>query len=566
MSGASTAGKSYTSGMTTDRKQPRSLKPNPDRDEQMKMFDTLVNFLKTNAPHISPPEAKRFFASVSTSESSRIFEFLISRLLPGFKFTKLETSVPDALTQLEYPYIRSVTRSALVSVTTRSAAVGLLVIFDWLVEFINEAENPEDDEMKELDDPDELLSDLHKKVILFREGAKEASKESFNKLYPTCDLRSIEDELNQVREESLRLKQSLEDNDELELELGLMFEDLEKWKDYYEKIKTYMESKHDIEKEELQYISKITIQNEELSRRGEKLDFDMKNHELSTGELERLEAAKDRLESELSLKSTQLKDSESKAHQLENDHKKVLNELENTRSKKISDLKELLEVYATNPFDIESKQWAERKAEIQEWICRLNQAQIDDIAYNYKLKRELSLFRQKLRGTESGLETELAASLLSLESECDKLKSAIEDYPKSIQKLRENLQAKTNELGKVESERQLNVSRLSELRAREDQMRQELERTHNQNVTNISRDITIKQRTVEEFLRGNAEITQLNQKYRTTLQKQIYYELSGILANLKKNAASWKSAQAISEKNNEIVRKALKRQRRLQNK
>lgn len=133
----STSRKSY---LTTEKKYQRPSKPAPDRDEQLRMFENLVDFLKQKEPTFPVPEAKRFFSSVSTTECSRIFEFLIGRLFTDFKINKLEIDVPDALALLEYPYLRAVTKSALVSITTRQAIVNLLVIFDWLVNFSKDSD------------------------------------------------------------------------------------------------------------------------------------------------------------------------------------------------------------------------------------------------------------------------------------------------------------------------------------------------------------------------------------------------------------------------------------------
>ncbi|GLJ59584.1 hypothetical protein SUGI_1515190 [Cryptomeria japonica] len=464
MSGASTAGKSYTS--TTDRNQPRSLKPNPDRDEQMKMFDHLVNFLRSNADHIPPPEPKKFFASVSTSESSRIFEFLILRCQPDFKFVKLETSVPEALALLEYPYIRSVTRSALLSVTTRNAAVGLLVIFDWL---IVQAETPDEDEFADLedpddpDDPDQVINELYKNVNLYREGSREASKESFHKLYPIIELQSIQDELLQVSEETVRLKQSLENIDDLEHDLACRQEDLVKWKDYHVKMKDYMESKRTAEKEANQYNAKLASQNEELAARVEKLDLEVKTHRFSIEDIEIDKAAIARLESKQSLLLTELKDAYSDSDQLENDHRKCLNELKT----------------------------------------------------------------------------------------------------KTIQKLQGILQNKENELRKLESEKDFNISKFSERRAKEEQMRLDERQVLNVEISNIRGAIALKQKEFENVSAEINEMSALQQQYRQTLQKNILMESSSILDDTRKCKTELLAALATREKDNEVVKRFLKRFRRL---
>lgn len=51
----------------------------------------------------------------------------------------------EALALLEYPYIRSVTKSGLVSMTTRQAIGNLLFIFNWLIGFIGLAKSAMND-------------------------------------------------------------------------------------------------------------------------------------------------------------------------------------------------------------------------------------------------------------------------------------------------------------------------------------------------------------------------------------------------------------------------------------
>lgn len=569
MSGASTAGKSYASGTMSDRKQPRSLKPNPDRDEQLRMFENLVNFLRNNATHIPPPEAKKFFASVSTSESTRIFECLISRILPSFKFTKLETSVPEALTLLEYPYIRSVTRSALVSVTTRSAAVGLLIIFDWLIYIINGLDNPNDDkfdELEDLQDPQAVLSEMYRNVILFRDNAKDKHQETINKLYPPRDIQSIEEEIIQVTEECNRIQQSLEENNELEQEIALLREDCAKWEDYYNRMETYMQSKNESESELQQSLAKLKIFTEESVKRDEILNSNINNHEFTESDVDRLAAEKDRLASDVSLLSTKFKESELENERLENYDRELQNELKRRRATEVANLNVLLDRYNEFYVHFESKLLAERKSDIQTWICRLEQTPCDDIAQNIKLKRELGFFRDKLRATHPTLESEIVDNALVLESECDQLRKVVEGHPKKIQKLKEIFQAKDKELVYIESMKQSNVSKLSERQTREDQLRLELKVAHNHEVARNSKEITLIQNQNQYILTEIAETNNLNEKHRLALQKQVHTELSALSQDLKKNTDAWKEARMITQKNNEIVKRALKRYRKSRNK
>lgn len=449
MNGASTAGKSYTS--TSDRKQPRSLKPNPDRDEQMQMFDHLVNFLRSNANHIPLPEPKKFFASISTSESTRIFDFLISCLLPDFKFVKLETSVPEALALLEYPYIRSVTRSALLSVTTRNAAVGLLVIFDWLVDQAECIAGGYNDEFTDLGDPDnQVVNEVFKNVILCREGAREACKENFYK--PTVDLQSIQDELIQVNEETIRLKQSLEIVDTLEQDLVCQHGDLDKWKEYHEKMKDYMENKRTAEKEAIQFEAELAGQGEEFQARLERLTLRIKTHELSIEDVERYKAVIVEAESKQSL---------------------LLQQLEQAR------------------LNLDQK------------------------------KKELR------------------------------------------QVLREILKNKEDKLRKIESERDFKLSKCSELIAHEEHTTLEEKKAFDLEASKIRGAIALKQKELGKLSADTKEMSALQQQYRETLQNSIIKEFKAILDDTRKSNTELLAAQAIREKDCEVVKKFLKRVRRL---
>lgn len=246
--GNSTAGKSFmSSAATTDRKsyisRPTS-KPMPDKDQLIKMFDTLVQFLATNGfPH-PLPDPKKFFSSISTTESTRLWEFLISQLLPEFRITRLEIDVPEALKTLNYPHVRAVTKSALISVTSRQAVIGLLTIFYWLVHHILILNK--DDEIEPESDSDG--PSIHGQILLNllympREQAVEVNRIAIEKYFPTCDLGPYEDQLNQLRADIDLMKQGIQDIREVGDIRRVLKDDIIKCKKYKDDMKNYIEGK-----------------------------------------------------------------------------------------------------------------------------------------------------------------------------------------------------------------------------------------------------------------------------------------------------------------------------------
>ena len=215
--------------MTTEKKFPRTSKPMPDRDDQIKMFEQLVDFLAQNSYGFPLPEAKRFFSSVSTTEASRIFEFLISRIRPDFKISKLEVDVPEALTTLDYPFIRSVTKSALVSVTTRQAIVNLLIIYDWLVRYLIHYN---------ICAPDE---DLFRRIF-----AEESNNSRESDVPDLDDFDRLIGEENATLEKNLKdsssIRHELEGKKEIDTKEKLLIGDIETCNEYNTKMKEYIQT------------------------------------------------------------------------------------------------------------------------------------------------------------------------------------------------------------------------------------------------------------------------------------------------------------------------------------
>lgn len=237
---------------TTAQKYQRHAKPAPDRDEQNRMFERLVTFLKDNGYQSALPEAKRFFLAVSSSEASRIFEFLLRFSMPDFKINKLEEDVPAALTKLSYPYIKSVTKSSLVSIATRQSACNLLLIYDWLVKVaqflldryeedfeveIQPGLNAEGLPVEELVDLCTEYDPRVNKEQVFALLEKYLGTEEDVKALKVENQR-IGKEWNEKHEKDRRFRES-------HAEVESLLENIEKYKEYNEKLKQYAEYQHD---------------------------------------------------------------------------------------------------------------------------------------------------------------------------------------------------------------------------------------------------------------------------------------------------------------------------------
>lgn len=185
--------------MTTDKKYQRISKPAPGHDEQMQMYSSLAEHLNEIAPSFPMPEPKKFFSSVSTTETTSIFELLIGDIIPGWEINKLDVDVPEILNTLGYPYIRSVTRSSLVSITTRQAVVNLLIIFNWLVRRSKNIRLQIEDIVKPKDQNYDALLEAFGKSGVSDDESKIAL------------LQSLEDESRAIEAENAGLKRQLED-------------------------------------------------------------------------------------------------------------------------------------------------------------------------------------------------------------------------------------------------------------------------------------------------------------------------------------------------------------------
>lgn len=238
------------------------------------MFEALVEFLKRNAPGFPIPQAKRFFSSVSTTETSRLFEFLLSQLLPDFKINKLEVDVPEALTILNYPYIRSVTKSALVSITTRQAIVNLLVIFDWLIDFI---ENADDENMLQ-SSPVKVFDNILNNPDAIDEEMRLAAR---NKV---TNSESALNELSQINQEYDQMMKRTQEIEQFVTKLKAIADDIEANAVYSEKIKNYCDFRKKELKETKETCLRLEGELENMKRKAESIP-------LSLAELETLPQA-----------------------------------------------------------------------------------------------------------------------------------------------------------------------------------------------------------------------------------------------------------------------------------
>lgn len=419
--GASTAGKSFTSGMTTSKKYQRPLKPVSDRDQQMRMFDSLLDYLKVNARHLPLPDAKKFFSSVSTTESARIFEFLIGRIIPEFKVTRLETDVPEALAKLDYPYIRSVTKSALVSVTTRQAAAGLLFIFNWLLTNINRLEDGEIDEDEEPSDETNIICDS---ILLHPGREAEAIRKHFDHLYPHQDFQSRENELEKVHTEIEQLKSDLDDMDEFLIEQQVLREDIEKCSNYSKQMQVYLQAR----KNELEQLNQQTLEmeNEELARRIERISLQIREHELDPEEVRRNKALLESKELEL----TKLRQ-ESDAPRLDRD------ELCKTRKRLLAKLREKDE---EEQAEKTSKCAVDGKEEDRQFI--LLQQRLTALITASRKEEEQELLRLKTEKDEVAVNGDLREKYLktALERRCQQAAHIVEIIERENERWQEALE------------------------------------------------------------------------------------------------------------------------------
>jgi len=552
--GASTAGKSYMSGMTTDKKYQRVAKP--DRDLQSKMFDTLVDYLKVNAPHLPTPEAKKFFSSVSTTESARIFEFLISRILPDFKINRLEIDVPEALALLDYPYIRSVTKSALVSVTTRQAAVGLLVIFYWLIGTINQIENVNSDGFEDEDEPVDERCEIYKNILMHPERIGEANRKVFECLYPREDFQARLDDLEHTKAEIDQLNEHLIEIDELKQEALTLEEDMHKCKEYTTLMEKYFTTKRSEEDELKQQSLRLDIKNEERLRRKDKILLEIKNHDLDIEEVKRNQAVVDNLESKRLHIREQVANAHSEKDKAEGNLQRLLSKFKEKIEENTTQMKNLLQTYDSQR-DVESEHWGERRLEIREWMIRLEQLPHDDLAQNHRLQHEQSLFIQKLRATNLSLESEIRDGMSDKKIQLENLEFSNEKYPKEVlPRLQEALKRTERD---CENDRRQYMDNLSKIDVQtEEEARQttQLQEKYQELEATVVKDKALEEKRLRSDYEESSLIAELNMKHLRSVLERTSHQATSLVKEAERESGRWQEYLKIATENNQVAKSA----------
>lgn len=558
MTGTSTVGKSHMSVMTSDKKNyQRPLKPVPDRDLQIKMFDTLVDFLKTNAPHLPLPEAKKFFSSISTTESSRIFDFLISRLLPDFKVNKLETDVPEALATLRYPYIRSVTKSALVSVTTRQASVGLLVIFYWLIGFIKQMEPLT---WEELSNSEELLDEKRQiyRIILSNppERQHEVCHELFDKLYPTPDLPSVLKKLEDTEKEIAILGRDLAEIQKAEKEINDLDSDKEAGAGYKVDMENYVQALKDKKDEADQQALSLDAQNDERLKRNDCLRAQIEKHEFTEEDVRKHQEIFKRLATESDENNLKLNRSNIENQKAEENYQTLLTKCEAMRIKYINQLNKLCETYRSHDFG--SKLWAERKLKLEALFSRFEQTPHDDLEQITRLRSDLELLLQKFSATDGMLESEIRDGMTERQLELENLEASSEKKDNNILRLEEALKRKERE---AEDEARRDEEALRNLEAKNQELDAKIKIMGERNRVEEAaqaKELDILRRDLQTVRTESATEIELSREYMETTLTRISNQANALVKEAESEARQAEEARKIAEENYKISKRARK--------
>lgn len=550
--GASTAGKSFTSGMTTDKKYKRALKPAPDTEAQRRMFDSLVEYIKINAPGFPIPEPKKFFSSISTTESARIFEFLISREIPDFKINRLEIDVPAALTRLEYPFIRSVTKSALVSVTTRQAVAGLLVIFDWLVRLIKDYEDP--DMIDNDDAEDEGLVDeqneIAKHVLMHPDDPIRAQ---FERVFPKITIEEVQGKLEEPNEEYERLAADLEEIRELEQEVLTLREDSAKCSDYNAQMRKYLECKRQEKSEAEQQEMKIEVQIEEIIRRETESFLEIRNHELNIDDVKKDQSLLSRYEMQL---ANLRKQNDEKI--IENESLQKTNQIKQDGLKKrfqdkSSELSRLNEIYESCGF--ETKILNERRLELNEWIRKLECFPSADLSQNHKILKDFSLFDQKLRGTKPALEAEIMDILADERQLVMESEASLSELQNDTPRLRGALDRLVRD---YENEKQQCMETLARVNADGGDSRRYMQQYQDNEQTKVElcAEIDRLKDQLGKVTEDSEAIDELGKEYSQRLEERLNLEVSNLVKETKSQMYAWETRRSIADHNLTVARTA----------
>lgn len=546
--GQSTAGKSYLStGIATEKKYQRPLKPMPDRDNQIRMFNKLVEYMKANAPHLQQPDPKKFFSSVSTTESSRIFEFLISRIIPDFQISRLETDVPEALALLEYPYIRSVTKSALVSVTTRQAVAGLLVIFDWLID--TASYQPSSDDLEEDEENVDLA--ILKHVRLYPDRVREASQELANKLYSLQDIESRESELKQIAAER---EQLVEDTENIEQDyevVRVLEEDIMKCDEYISQMQKYNETKQKAIEEHKRHTIERLSEETVLKERLATVHAKNKNHPLSMSELEKNQAIIEDLKKNL---NDAMKADEVSLRELSKLEESYLAEIEKLRARADEAcivLGEYLKIH--DALGGESETWLDIRHKMNEWHLRLQQPLPDDPADIQRLIHEHDRFWEGLEATMPSLESEMQTDLTERNFKLEEKQNAISRNAEESIRLGKAIERISRE---IETDKCQHAEEMQKLALDiEDESRK---------MTNLLRDSDLKKLAIQEQLQNEVnvlnnekkalqEVAALNKEHLQSVVERQRSELETMLRYLEQSCERWQKIKERNELNKQTV-------------
>lgn len=470
--------KSYLStGVATEKKKSlyqRPLKPMPDKDEQLKMFNRLVECMKANAPHLPLPDQKKFFSSVSTTESTRIFEFLIGRLLPDFQISRLEIDVPEALTMLDYPYIRAVTKSALVSVTTRQAVVGLLNIFDWLIKSVSH--QPTQENLVKQGESVDVDLELVRNLRLYSDRIEEANQELADRLWPLHDFGAKELEEKRLSDECDRIAADIEvnkrDYEEVQ-ELKKFIEDIEEYKDQATK---YIEVKHKAKDDVLKRNNEVLAEESSIAEKLAAIRVKTQTHPLEITELERLQTIDENLTTKIAEKSREVECLTNQASKIDRENRTLEDRLHANVESKCFQIKSMIELFESQ--DIQSETLANNRQMLIDCLKKLQQPLPKSASQVIELIKEVEVFLQGLEATRPSLESELQDELTKKNLELNDLQATIHKITGEIdQTERANLRVK-QKIDLIEAQHEEEVKKLESLIVEEDRKASDLQREH----------------------------------------------------------------------------------------
>lgn len=212
---ASTARKS--SYLNTDKKYHSTSKPAPDQEEQARILRSLAEYIKSDGSLTLPDWAfgRKFPSSVSSCDAKEILQLLIGRALvkKDYKINKLEIDVPEILVELEYPFIKSMTRSTLVSITNSLAVRNFFILCDWLIFELSTLDASQDDLCDNYNnDPKQELYQTYIMKMANPDVYQHPDYmyEEYRRRHPQVTSDSCPNELKEVEAEIEQLRQKLE--------------------------------------------------------------------------------------------------------------------------------------------------------------------------------------------------------------------------------------------------------------------------------------------------------------------------------------------------------------------